>query len=217
VVTIPVGFNDASITANVSQLDPSDMSGVTITGNLTYDTSAPFGINITLTNCVITGTISNLGTADIVITKVNTTIGALGARVIAQQFATVSAPNLLAGTRVRVLNTTNNIELYNDVLASAGFSQAFIYTSNKNITLTATYVDGVTAKLGVSASGILTAGGATFLNAQVDDTVYNGYGIDGSTVTGFTPDYVNEEVNLSMSGDFMGADLYAWWVYNQST
>jgi hypothetical protein len=217
VVTIPDNFNNASITANVSQLDPSDLSGVTITGNLTYDSSAPFGINITMTNCVITGTISNLGTADVLITKVNTTIGALGARVTAQQFATVSAPNLLAGTRVRVLNTTNNIELYNDVLASAGFSQAFIYTSNKNITLTATYVDGVTAKLGVSASGIFSASGATFLNTQVDDTVYNGYGIDGSTVTGFTPDYVNDDVNLSMAGDFLGADLYAWWVYNQST
>jgi len=217
VVTIPMGFNDASITANVSQLDPSDLTGVTITGNLTYDTSAPFGINITLTNCVITGTISNLGTADIVITKVNTTIGALGARVTAQQFATVSAPNLLAGSRVRVYNTTDNVEMYNDVLASTGFSQAFIYTSNKNITLTATYVDGATAKLGVSASGIFSASGATFLNTQTDDTVYEGYAIDGSTVTGFTPDYVNDDVNLSMAGDFLGADLYAWWVYNQST
>jgi hypothetical protein len=217
VVTIPIGFNNASITANVSQLVPSDMSGVIITGNLTYNESAPFLFSITMTNCVITGTISNSGTADVLITKVNTTIGTLGARVTAQQFATVSAPNLLAGTRVRVLNTTDNIELYNDVLASAGFSQAFIYTTNKNITLTATYVSGVTAKLGVSASGILTAGGATFLNTQVDDTVYNGYGINGSTVTGFTADYVNDDVNLSMAGDFMGADLYAWWVYNEAT
>ena len=217
VVTIPDNFNNASITANVSQIDPSDLTGVTITGNLTYDTSAPFGINITMTNCVITGTISNLGTADVLITKVNTTIGALGARVTAQQFATVSAPNLLAGSRVRVYNTTDNVEMYNDVLASAGFSQAFIYTSNKNITLTATYVNGATAKLGVSASGIFSASGATFLNTQTDDTVYDGYAIDGSTVTGFTPDYVNDDVNLSMAGDFLGADLYAWWVYNQST
>jgi hypothetical protein len=217
VVTIPDNFNNASITANVSQLDPSDLSGVTITGNLTYDSSAPFGINITMTNCVITGTISNIGTADVLITKVNTTIGALGARVTAQQFATVSAPNLLAGSRVRVYNTTDNVEMYNDVLAGAGFSQAFIYTSNKNITLTATYVNGATAKLGVSASGIFSASGATFLNTQTDDTVYDGYAIDGSTVTGFTPDYVNDDVNLSMAGDFLGADLYAWWVYNQST
>ena len=216
-VTIPVGFGSASITANVSQLDPSDMSDVTITGNLTYDTSAPFGINITMTNCVVTGTVSNVGTADIVITKVNTTLGTLGARVTAQQFATVSAPNLLAGSRVRVYNTTDNVEMYNDVLASAGFSQAFIYVSNKNITLTATYVNGATAKLGVSASGIFSASGATFLNTQADDTVYDGYGISGSTVTGFTPDYVNDDVNLSMAGDFLGADLYAWWVYNQST
>ena len=217
IVTIPDGFNNASITANVSQIDPFDLSGVIITGNLTYDNSAPFLFNITMTNCVITGTISNIGTADVLITKVNTTIGTLGARVTAQQFATISAPNLLAGSRVRVYNTTDNVEMYNDVLASAGFSQAFIYVSNKNITLTATYVNGATAKLGVSASGIFSASGATFLNTQADDTVYDGYGISGSTVTGFTPDYVNDDVNLSMAGDFLGADLYAWWVYNQST
>jgi hypothetical protein len=103
------------------------------------------------------------------------------------------------------------------VLASAGFSQAFIYTSNKNITLTATYVNGATAKLGLSAAGIFTATGATFLASQADDTVYNGYGINGSAVTGFTPDYVQTDINLSMSTNFTAANLYAWWIYNQNT
>jgi hypothetical protein len=166
---------------------------------------------------VVTGTVSNSGTADVILTKVNTTLGTLGARVTAQQFATVSAPNLLAGTRVRLLNTTNNIEMYNDVLASTGFSESFIYLGNKNITLTATYVSGTTAKLGLSASGIFTDAGATFLNSQVDDTVYNSYGLNGSTVTGFTADYVQDDVNLSMATNFTAANLYAWWIYNTTT
>jgi hypothetical protein len=216
-VTIPTTFNDTSITANVIQLSPGDMTGMTITGNLTYDESAPFGITVTLTNCVVTGTVSNTGTADIVITKVNTTLGALGARVTAQQFATVSAPNLLAGSRVRLYNTTDNVEMFNDVLASTGFSQSFIYTANKNITLTATYASGATAKLGLSASGIFTATGATFLNSQADDTVYNGYGINGSAVTGFTADYAQDDVNLSMTTNFTASNLYAWWIYNTTT
>jgi hypothetical protein len=217
VVTIPTTFSDAAIIANVSQPEPGDLNNVDVTGNLTYDSSAPFGINVTLTDCAVSGTVSNAGTTDIVITKVNTTLGTVGARVTAQQFATISAPNLLAGTRVRVLNTTNNIEMFNDVLASAGFSQSFIFTGNKNITLTATYVNGATAKLGISASGIFTATGATFLDTQTDDTVYNGYAINGSAVTGFSADYAQDDVNLTVSTSFTAASLYAWWVYNTTT
>jgi hypothetical protein len=216
-VTIPTNLVDTSITANVIQQIPSDLSNVIITGNLTYANSDPYAYNVTMTNCVVTGTVSNSGTADVIITKVNTTLGAIGARVTAQQFATVSAPNLLTGTRVRLLNTTNNVEMYNDVLASTGFSESFIYLGNKNITLTATYVNGVTAKLGLSASGIFTDAGATFLNSQVDDTVYNSYAIDGSIVTGFTADYVQDDVNLSMATNFTAANLYAWWTYNTTT
>ena len=204
-----------SITGNVAQATPTDLTGVTITGNLTFNTNTP--ITVTLTNCTISGTVSNTGSATVTITKVNTTLGTLGARVTAQQFATVSAPNLLAGSRVRLYNTTDNVEMFNDVLASTGFSQSFVYTANKNITLTATYVSGVTAKLGLSASGIFTATGATFLNSQADDTVYNSYAINGSAVTGFTADYAQDDVNLTVSTSFTAANLYAWWIYNQTT
>ena len=204
-----------SITGNVAQATPTNLTGVTITGNLTFNTNTP--ITVTLTNCTITGTVSNTGSATVTITKVNTTLGTVGANVVAQQFATISAPNLLTGTRVRVYNNTNSVELFNGVLASTGFSQAFLYTGDKNVTLTATYVNGVTAKLGLSATGIFTATGVSFLNSQEDNTVYNGYAINGAAVTGFTPDYVNTDVNLAMSGNFTGANLYAWWVYNETT
>lgn len=204
-----------SITGNVAQATPTNLTGVTINGNLTFSTNTP--ITVTLTDCNVTGTISNSGSATVTITKVNTTIGTVGTNVIAQQFATISAPNLLTGTRVRILNTTNNVELFNGVLASAGFSQAFIYAANKNITLTATYTNGVTAKLGISANGLFTATGATFLNTQVDDVVYNTYGINGSLVTGFTADYAQTDVNLTMSTNFTAANLYAWWIYTLTT
>ena len=204
-----------SITGNVAQATPTNLTGVTITGNLTYNTNSP--ITVTLTNCTITGTVSNSGSATVTITKVNTTLGTVGTRVTAQQFATISAPNLLAGSRVRVYNNTNSVELFNDVLASAGFSQAFLYTGDKNVTLTATYVNGATAKLGLSATGIFTATGVSFLASQADDTVYNSYAVNGSTVTGFTADYVNDDVNLSMAGNYLGTHLYAWWIYNETT
>lgn len=204
-----------SITGNVAQATPTNLTGVTITGNLTFNTNTP--ITVTLTNCTITGTVSNAGSATVTITKVNTTLGTVGTLVTAQQFATISAPNLLSGSRVRVYNNTNSVELFNGVLASAGFSQSFLYTGNKNITLTATYVNGATAKLGISATGIFTQTGVSFLVTQEDDLVYNSYSINGSTVTGFTADYAQDDVNLTVSTNFTMANLYAWWIYTLTT
>lgn len=203
------------ITGNVAQATPTNLTGVTINGNLTFNTNTP--VTVTLTDCTITGTVSNAGTATVTITKVNTTLGAVGARVTAQQFATISAPNLLSGSRVRVYNDTDGLEMFNGVLAGAGFAQAFLFVGTKTVTLTATYANGATAKLGVSASGVFSAAGVSFLNAQVDDAVYNGYGLIGENITGFVADYINTDVNLIMASNFFGAEMYAWWVYNTTT
>jgi hypothetical protein len=207
--------NGTFTTPNIIQDIPTALTGVTATGNLNYNTNTP--ITVTFTDCDIQGTVSNSGSAQVNITLVNSTIGVVGTNVVAEQFATISAPNLLSGSRVRVYDEDNAVELFNGVLASSGFSQSFVYTSDFTFTLTAEYFGGATAKLGLSASGVFTATGATILSSQEDDTVYNGYGVNGSTVTGFTADYVNDDVNLSMSGDYTGARLYAWWVYNKSS
>lgn len=209
------GALTGAVTGNVAQATPTDLTGVIITGNLTYNTSTP--ITVTLTDCIITGTISNSGTGLVTITKVNTDIGTVGTNVTTQQFATISAPNLLSGSRVRLYNVTDSVEMYNGVLSGAGFSQSFQYTGDKTVQLTATYTSGATAKLGVLTTGVFTSVGLTFLDSQVDDPVYNAYMVDGSTVTGFTADYVNTEVNLTLSATFLGSDLYAWWVYNETT
>jgi hypothetical protein len=97
-VTIPTNFNDTAITANVIQLSPGDLTGMTITGNLTYEESAPFGFTVTITDSTITGTISNSGTADVKVIKAGT------------------SPFFTAGARVRVvaiatLRTANNLAL----------------------------------------------------------------------------------------------------------
>jgi hypothetical protein len=207
--------NGTFSTPNIIQDIPTALTGVVATGNLNYNTNTP--ITVTFTDCDIQGTVNNSGSAQVNITLVNSTIGTIGANVVAQQFATISAPNLISGTRVRVYDEDNAVELYNDVLGSSGFSESFVYTSDTTVTLTATYTSGATAKLGLSATGIFTSSGVTFLASQQDDTVYNGYAINGSTVTGFTADYAQDDVNLSMATNFTAASLYAWWVYTLAT
>lgn len=206
-----------SLTGNVTQDTPTNLTGTNITGNLTYNTNTP--ITITLTNSTITGAVSNSGTGAVTITLAGTsTVGTAGSNVTTQRFATVTAANLLAGSRVRVYDNTNSVELYNGVLSSAGFTADFTWVSDKTITLTATYCVGTTAKLPVSATGVLTRTGAQFLSTQATDTVYASNGVDGSAVTEFSTDFVNVQVDVSDADNATNFQrLYAWFRYAETT
>lgn len=214
-VTLLNAITDTTITANVLQTTPTNLTNVTITGNLTYNIGT--SPTVTFTNSTVTGTLSNSGLGTVTITKVNATIGAVGTNIIAQQFASILAPNLLSGSRVRLYNITDLVEIYNGVLTSTGLNQSFLYTGDKTIKLTATYQNGTTAKLAVEANGAFTAGGLQFLNFQDDDLIYNSYAIDGSTISEFEADYVNDQIDLKIATNFLAAELYAWWVYNLTT
>ena len=60
-----------SYIGNVSQATPTNLTGVTITGNLTFNTNTP--ITVTFTNCNVTGTISNTGSGLVKVVKAGTT------------------------------------------------------------------------------------------------------------------------------------------------
>ena len=78
-----VSIDSASVTGNVQQATPTNMSGVTITGNLTFNTNT--ATTITLTNCAISGTVSNSGTALVTVVLAGTsTAGTAGANVSVQ-------------------------------------------------------------------------------------------------------------------------------------
>ena len=74
-------------------------------------------------------------------------------------------------------------------------------------------------ELEIAATGVATAAGiTTFLDSPVDDTVYDGYGIDGSTVTEYSADYPNVQVDLNDSDNVFYIDrFYAWHKYNLTT
>jgi len=205
------------ITGNVTQATPTALSGVTVTGDLTFNTNSPVTV-IYSGPTIVTGTVSNTGTGLVTITLADgSSIGTVGTNVTTQRFANISAPNLLAGSRVRIYDVTNAVEIYNGVLATTGLSYDYSWSAAITIQVTATYVSGTTAKLGFSATALLPSEGVTILGTQEDDTVYNTYAINGSTVTGYTADYVNNEINLTTAANFYAADIFAWWVYNETT
>lgn len=196
------GLSDGIVSMTPIAPSTYDMTGCALSGTIDLRNATAYPITVKVPNAATVITSNNTGGIITVDSSVTVFI---------------TAPNLLAGSRVRLYNDTDGIEIYNDVLIGAGLSVSYDWLTNKTITLTATYVSGVTAKLGLSATGILTAGGLTFLSSQADDTVYNSYAINGSTVTGFTADYSQDDVNLTVSTSFTAASLYAWWIYNLTT
>lgn len=126
----------------------------------------------------------------------------------------INAPNLEAGTRVQLFNVTDGVQILNTVLSSAGLSYVLGWTADKTIRLRAAKL----GKLDVSAIGVFTSGGLTFLDGQPADPVYVANGIDGSTITDFTADEPNVQVDVSdPDGVSSVRALYAWFRYYETS
>jgi len=97
VTILPSNFGNTAITANVIQPIPLDLSSMTITGNLTYDDSAPYAYTVTITDSTITGVISNAGVSPVKVIKAGTSpFFTAGSRVTVVAVVSVTTPNNLA-------------------------------------------------------------------------------------------------------------------------
>ncbi len=136
--------------------------------------------------------------------------------------ATVTIGPFITGSRVQLYDTTNNVELFNDVVAGTSKVYSETYTVDRTVRARVSYVSGVTAKSFIEVVvGTITSGSPNISAtlSQVDDTTYNTNAIDGSTVTGITfTDAATDVVNINLAG---GAttwpSIYAAFVYWIST
>jgi len=127
---------------------------------------------------------------------------------------TITAPALIAGSRVQIYDLTSATEIYNGVLAGTGLTLATTYVSSHIIRLRAEH----STKLPLETVGVLTSSGLSFLDVQDEDTVYLQAGIDGSTVTEFATDGTNIEVDINdPDGITTVQRLYAWMQHYQTT
>lgn len=125
----------------------------------------------------------------------------------------ISVSGLVANSRVYINNTTDNVSLYNAVVAGTSVSVEGEYTAVKALELRVTNVSGVTAYLPYSAIGSFTSSGAAFTTSQELDTIYNSNAINGSLVTYFSTDYPNLQVDIASGTSFTVQELYAWYQY----
>lgn len=126
----------------------------------------------------------------------------------------ITAPALVSGSRVQVYDVTAGTELYNGVLAADGLVLAATFASAHTIRLRADHA----TKLPLQTAGVLSATGLTFLDVQIDDTVYTGNAVDGSTITEFSADGPNIQVDINdLDGITSVQRLYAWMQFYQTT
>jgi hypothetical protein len=128
--------------------------------------------------------------------------------------APITAPNLPTGTRVQIYDVTGTTELLNTTLASPGASTSLYFTTANTIRLRA-------AKLGslpIEALGVISASGLTFIDEFADDAIYIAKGIDGSTVTEFSADEPNVQIDSDdPDGSTSAWRCYAWFRYYETS
>ena len=133
----------------------------------------------------------------------------------------VSITGITAGSRLQIYNVTTAAEVVNTTVAGTSYTATYAegtgYNSGDTVRIRLTQMSTTTAKLPLEATALATDAGWAALVSQEDDTVYNTFAVDGSTVTTFTADYTNDQVDVTVASDFNLSDMYAWWVYNLTT
>lgn len=128
---------------------------------------------------------------------------------------------IVAGSRLQIYNQTTSTELVNTTVAGTAFQfeypEGSTITTGDTIRIRLAEQSGTTAKGEFATAAIAGANGFSVLALQTDDLVYNTFGVDGSTLTQFTADYANDEVDITVAADFNLSDLYSWWIYNLTT
>ena len=135
--------------------------------------------------------------------------------------ATAQISNIVAGSRLRIYNRTTATEVVNAINAGTSYSASYTngtdYTAGDIIDVYLTYQSGTDARLGYSAVAVATSEGWSVLAGQEDNDVYIANNTDGSLITKFTADYVDDEIDISSASNFTAIEFYAWWVHNLTT
>lgn len=128
-----------------------------------------------------------------------------------------STIGLRSGSRIQVFNVTTNTEVYNDVRPddwTLSYTEGEEFTSGDVVRVRCTYANGIDYSEPFETSAIAGAGGFSVLIDQQDWNVVESLGIDGSTVTEYTTDFINIQIDINdLDGQTTKSRLVAWYAY----
>lgn len=162
VTTTGTFTSGASVIGNVSQATPTSLSGVTINGNLTYNTNTP--ITIALTNTTITGTVSNSGTGLVTISLGNSTLGTVGSNIATRPVTSLTLNGLTAGSQIYIENGSGAQVAY---VASSGTSYTIDTTGYTGTWLWKVTNYGYTSQIGTHLPAIASTTVSVFLSVDL--------------------------------------------------
>lgn len=126
----------------------------------------------------------------------------------------VSITGLVAGSRIRVYNTTTSTQVVNQVVAGTSYTATYAegvgYSVGDVLELRVAKID----KLEFTTSVIPTSAGWSALVSQDSNSTYAAHGKDGSTVTGISWDSGNMQFDFNEADNVIdGPDIGAWYQY----
>lgn len=126
----------------------------------------------------------------------------------------VSITGLVAGSTIRVYNTTTSAQVVNQVVAGTSYTATYVegvgYSVGDVLELRVAKID----KLEFTTSVIPTSAGWSALVSQEDNPTYAAHGKDGSTVTGISWDSGNMQFDFNEADNVIdGPDIGAWYYY----
>lgn len=200
-LTGDIYFSDVTINGNLVFNQPSvivNFNNVTVTGDVT--------------NANGSGTVSILGSGNSITTS---TPGSGNGEVFIAP-PTLTLTNVVIGSRIHVEHVENNNATVFDGVAVSFNPNLGVGSIPIGDTLKVTilYCDGTTLYDWWEGVAVMTNEGATLIVNQQEVTAYAALGVDGSTVTEFTLDNSNIEVDVSdPDGLTTKRRLVAWFYY----
>lgn len=139
-----------------------------------------------------------------------------------ENFVTIDTNGLLANTRIQLYNMTTSGEMVNEIVTSGEYSVTFDTEWYDSIASDQDVIRLRAAKLGYlpfESLGVFSEDtGLSFIVAQEEDTVYTTNGVDGSTVTEYSLDIPNVEIDMDdPDGETTVQRGYAWFSYILTT
>lgn len=125
---------------------------------------------------------------------------------------------LVAWSRVQVYNVTTDTEIFNDIVASWEWSLSYgegnEFTAWDTVRVRVAYANWSSYKEPLQVTAIAWSNWFTVLIEQVDWTPVNSLNIDGSTVTEYSTDFVNIQVDINDADNkTTKTRLVAWYAY----
>ena len=127
-------------------------------------------------------------------------------------FPAAAAATVLTDTRVQLYNVTTSTELDNSFVTGTAYS--FTVTSGVTVGDTVRLRACKKGRMAAEATAVWAAAGVTFLISQPEDTIYTAWGIDGATVSEYSLDGTNLQIDANdVDGSTQKVRLAAFYSY----